>query len=685
MAAFKYRAFISYSHQDRTWVEWLHKALESYRLPKQLVGAQTPFGPVPEKLFPIYRDRDEFPAAADLAQHVRTALEQSACLIVVCSPAAAQSRWVNAEILTFKRMGRAQRILPIIVNGEPGGTPDCFPPALIFKLGANGELSSERIEPAAADARAKGDGKDNAKLKLIAGLLGTDYATLKQRDAEAERRRARLYRTIAISMSVLALVAVTGGLLTYHFALRSEAMRKAAEIQATTAEKSRDFMVSLFSIANPEENRGNKITAREMLDRGVAEIDTSLKDQPIVRANLLRAMGQSYTGLGLYPKARAVLDKALAEAKRGGRPDDILEATLALAANHYTNGDYAGAEHLYRGALAKAQSLHGPEHTSVSEALSGLGDALSGLDRKKEAEEDYRRALALDLKLHGEQSRETARSLSALGTLLYFEGRYTQAEPHFQRALAIRKTLFGPRDAGIAVLLNNLGALNYETGHYDKAEATYKEALPVYRAVFGDNHPEVAVILNNLGRVQLMRNKRADAKATLIQALAMDRTFLSADDDTLIPPLNSLGMLALARGDLAEAHTMLEEALRIAKLHQSWMLDQVLGNCAELYQRTGRTTDAQTTLALARQVQTARYGAHLQTTEAWRQAVLDTVEAAHALASGHSATAIKTLSQALPILETRFGKTGFYPVRAANLLTHAQRIKKMAVERQKQD
>ncbi|HTO40146.1 MAG TPA: toll/interleukin-1 receptor domain-containing protein [Rhizomicrobium sp.] len=683
MAAFKYRAFISYSHQDRAWVEWLHKALESYRLPKQLVGTETSFGPVPEKLFPIYRDRDEFPAAADLAEHVRTALEHSASLIVVCSPAAAQSRWVNEEILTFKRLGRAQRILPVIVSGEPGGDPECFPAALTFKLGADGKLSNERIDPAAADARAKGDGKDNAKLKLIAGILGTDYDALKQRDAEAERRRARLYRTIAISMGMLALISIAGGLLTYHYAQRSEEMRKAAEIQATTAEKSRDFMVSLFSIANPEENRGNKITAREMLDRGVAKIDTSLKDEPIVRANLLRAMGQSYTGLGLYPKAGAVLDKALAEAKRGGRPDDILEATLALAANHYTNGDYAGAERLYRGALSDAQTLHGSEHASVSEALNGLGDALSGLDRKKEAEENYRRALGLDLKLHGEQSRETARSLTALGTLLYFDGRYAQAEPLFRRALAIRKAIFGPRDASIAVLLNNLGALDYETGHYDRAEASYEEALPVYRAVFGDSHPEVAVVLNNLGRVQLMRNKRAAAKATLAQALAMDRTFLSADDDTLIPPLNSLGMLALARADLAEAQTTLEDALRIATLHQSWMLDQVLGNCVELYQRTGRVAEAEKTLALARQTQSTRYGTRLHTTDAWRKAVLDTIDAARMLALGDSASAAERLSQALPILQARFGKTGFYPVRTAKLLAAARRAEKTAADRSK--
>lgn len=38
---FRYRAFISYSHQDKSWAGWLHKALETYAIPKRLVGQTT--------------------------------------------------------------------------------------------------------------------------------------------------------------------------------------------------------------------------------------------------------------------------------------------------------------------------------------------------------------------------------------------------------------------------------------------------------------------------------------------------------------------------------------------------------------------------------------------------------------------------------------------------------------------
>ncbi|MGL6044814.1 MAG: hypothetical protein ACRC1J_12910 [Sandaracinobacteroides sp.] len=65
----QYRAFISYSHADRRVVEWLHRALESYRLPAKLVGQITPLGPVPARLGSLFRDRDELPAAGNPANH----------------------------------------------------------------------------------------------------------------------------------------------------------------------------------------------------------------------------------------------------------------------------------------------------------------------------------------------------------------------------------------------------------------------------------------------------------------------------------------------------------------------------------------------------------------------------------------------------------------------------------------
>ncbi|MGH6750029.1 MAG: toll/interleukin-1 receptor domain-containing protein, partial [Methyloceanibacter sp.] len=101
-AAFKYRAFISYSHADTSWAKWLHRALESFIIDKDLAGRETAAGAIPKTLKPIFRDRDDFTAGHALSEQTLAALDASAALIVICSPVAAKSHYVNEEIRLFK-------------------------------------------------------------------------------------------------------------------------------------------------------------------------------------------------------------------------------------------------------------------------------------------------------------------------------------------------------------------------------------------------------------------------------------------------------------------------------------------------------------------------------------------------------------------------------------------------------
>ena len=130
---YRYWAFISYSHADEAQGAWVHRALESYRLPKRLVGRPTELGAVPRRLFPIFRDQDELPGSPDLGGNLREALKASRNLIVVCSPQAAQSKWVNEEIREFNILGRSDRILCVISKGDPKATDAasrCFPSSM---------------------------------------------------------------------------------------------------------------------------------------------------------------------------------------------------------------------------------------------------------------------------------------------------------------------------------------------------------------------------------------------------------------------------------------------------------------------------------------------------------------------------------------------------------------------------
>ena len=203
----KYWAFLSYSQRDRRWSDWLRRSIENYRVPRRLVGRQSRDGAVPRRLFPVFRDREELPTSANLGSNIEEALRASRYLIVVCSPNGAASRWVNEEIRSFKAMGREDRVLAVIVDGEPNasdqpdsGVPECFPRAIRYRIGADGELTQERTEPIAADVRPDKDGRDNARLKVLAGLLGVGFDELRQRDRARHRRRLILATATALGI-----------------------------------------------------------------------------------------------------------------------------------------------------------------------------------------------------------------------------------------------------------------------------------------------------------------------------------------------------------------------------------------------------------------------------------------------------------------------------------------------------
>jgi hypothetical protein len=193
---FKYWAFINYNHQDEVWATWIHRSLEGYRLPRGVAGSDFGGQKVPNHLRPVFRDRDELAGGADLGGKLRRSLRDSRTLIVICSEKSAASKWVNEEVRYFKSLGREDRVLCLIVSGEPyaSGTPgaeqkECFPQAIRFQLDGEGRVTEKPAEPLAADVRPGKDGKTDAFLKLVAGVLDIGFDRLKQR--EARRRKMR--------------------------------------------------------------------------------------------------------------------------------------------------------------------------------------------------------------------------------------------------------------------------------------------------------------------------------------------------------------------------------------------------------------------------------------------------------------------------------------------------------------
>ncbi len=341
MTDFRYKAFISYSHQDEGWARWLQHALERYRVPRRLVGKQGSFGEIPARLAPVFRDREDLSSAASLSESVQHEIAAAETLVVICSPASAQSRWVNEEIKTFLALGRADRIYTLIVDGDPQAADPserCFPDVLTEGRGGG------VLEPLATDARKWADGKGLAKLKLVAGILGIRLDDLRQRDMQRRRRN-----WILSSATVAAVV-----LLTTILSVSAIINRKMAEQRRANTEELLSYMLGTLEELNP-------VSGLDVLDDDQLEITRlaeqedfdGLDDAALLQTALdwrqegmaARDRGDSLTAMATFSRSLAALVYLYQRDKLNY--DNLFElgqAEFWVGYVHWDNGDLALAE-----------------------------------------------------------------------------------------------------------------------------------------------------------------------------------------------------------------------------------------------------------------------------------------------------------------------------------------------------
>jgi tetratricopeptide (TPR) repeat protein len=405
-----YRAFISYSHADRRVVEWLHGALEGYRIPSKLVGELTPLGPVPARLGKFFRDRDELPAAGDLSAELKAALKKSMFLIVVCSPAAAQSKWVNEEVRQFKllhgkkRGDGTARVLALIADGDPGdaGGGACFPPALKFHVLPDGSISDDPAEPIAADIRPGGDGKKLALLKLVAGLTGLPLDALVQREAARRQRRAAL-----VSGASLVLVAVMAVLTVLAVQGRREAERQRAQADGLIEYMLTDLREKLEPVGRLEVM--DSVGQRALAYYAAQDLSGLDPDALGRRARALHLVGEvrdlrgdGEGALKAFREAERTTAELLArDPKNPDRMFDHAQSVFWVGQTAWAGKDWATAEAKFRryAELADRMAATGPDDLKwIQEqayAASNLGILFLARGDARSAEPEFRKLVLL--------------------------------------------------------------------------------------------------------------------------------------------------------------------------------------------------------------------------------------------------------------------------------------------------
>ncbi|MCB9249981.1 MAG: serine/threonine protein kinase [Ignavibacteriales bacterium] len=416
------------------------------------------------------------------------------------------------------------------------------------------------------------------------------------------------HKAAVITAAVLFFI-VNGLILFYTIQLKNE--RDRATFEAKKSEQVASFLQELFLVSDPDESKGETITARELLDRGAKNLKSSLETEPEIKAKLQNTIGKVYTNLGMYNSAEDIfqsikensnLEKLDKETyistlinlgsiyRLRGKfklAEDILmnaksrcekylkknnplfgDCFLNLGGYYYEMGVFDKSYNFYKKAEQVYKFNFGEENSQFVDAIYSLAILEFDEGNSKKSDSLYRKALEINLKINGEINATTATIQNGLASVLRHTGEFEESKTLYQKVLKTRIKLFGNNHPDVAHTLNHLSRLYYNQEEYEKAEPLARRALEIRENLYNENHPEVMASRSSLAGTLIGLKKYYEAEK--LYRLAHKAAVETLGENHPYTPaiLGNIGIALMEQKKYSEAEKYISQSIEIIEKFQ---------------------------------------------------------------------------------------------------------------------
>jgi non-specific serine/threonine protein kinase/serine/threonine-protein kinase len=374
----------------------------------------------------------------------------------------------------------------------------------------------------------------------------------------------RRHRVQVVAATVAIVALLVGTIAAAVGMVRASRAEGTAREEAATARQVSDFLVRLLTLASPDQAPGNPTTVREMLERGVSTIETDLKEQPAVQANLFGTLSIVYEALGQYPESKRFAEKSLALPRTAGRDADLQAAGLLLQLGraHQRLGDLAQTRTSYERALALRIRVLGENHLDVARVLNNLGALHGQMERYDEATSAHERALAIQRRVGGPSHKDVGHSLRGLAIVQDRQGHVEAGLGLFRQAQAIFEASYGPEHTVTATVLQDIAVSLRTLNRPHEAHPLLERSLAILKRIHGPDHPTVSFTDHSLGLVLMAQGELKAALPILEDGFRIRMATMGPHNPRTADIAGSLAMLRVSLGDLDKGRQLLEQALR---------------------------------------------------------------------------------------------------------------------------
>lgn len=388
----------------------------------------------------------------------------------------------------------------------------------------------------------------------------------------ARRNRLAAALVVAGTLAVVALgTALIAGWIKYTFDLERErsaalAAQQEAEAKELEAREISEFLVGLFELADPAETNGETVTARQILDRGVANLEVELATQPLTRAAMMTVVGRVYGELGLFDDGKRILREALEIRQRelGIDHPEVADTLAVLGGTLRAERSFPAAAEVLRRALRIRVAHLGPDHVDVARVKAALASCHREQGDLAQAESLNREALDVLTRELGPDHQTVLVALTVQASILQSRGELASAAALYRELLARQERSLGAETVSVAATHNNLAYVLRLQGDLDGAEAHYRLALDLARRHLGETHPNTLMVLSNLAGVMRLRGDEEEVERLLRLKVKLERESLPPEHWRLGSSLVSgLARALIVSGEYTEAEPLLREGVAI--------------------------------------------------------------------------------------------------------------------------
>ncbi|HEX7185187.1 MAG TPA: toll/interleukin-1 receptor domain-containing protein [Thermoanaerobaculia bacterium] len=572
MANLLYKAFICYSRHDVDLAVAIQRALQRYSKPWYKVRALR-----------VFRDVSSLPLESNLWSSIERALANSEYLVLLASPSAHNSLWVQKELEWWLGNRSVDSMLIVVLSGDTPWNAPSAEPKWAENTALPGLLQNCLIEePNFGDMRwiEKIEQASLANLKFrdeISSLAATLHGVPKEDLESEEARQGRRQKQLMLTIACILLITTTLALFFAHSSNsekeRALQQQEIALREARTSDRVVKILLSIFETSDPDgepsDVRRTEIKAKDLLDRGAKVVHKDLKEEPEILGRALEVLAAIYNKIGDYDSARKLARDAhsLALESYGAQSLQSASCKVTLAVVEKSIGNFEEAERLLIAALPIAESSRENGSSDLRiEILDELGELLLISGRLGEAERYLVRAKDGWQAMKKESSREYAITLQNLARVYEFSGKYDQAEELYHRALVIVRSTGGAESLTASALLNNLAVLNGTKGDFLAAAELSEQSAVITQKHLGREHPSVLKVFGNQGLFLLQAKAYDRARERLLSVLELRRSILGNRHLDTANSLYGLCLLEKETANLQRAELYCKESMNIVRL-----------------------------------------------------------------------------------------------------------------------